>query len=96
VTEIDQTVEQILLLSLELAEVTIVTNSVEGWVDFCSETFMPNTHALILNRRIDIISARDRYQREHPNDPQRWKTESFNEILNDIDNEVSSIRHRLS
>lgn len=93
-TEIDQVAERTLTSALEMAEVTIITNSVEGWVDFCCETFMPNTHAVLLQRKIEIISARERYQRQHPSDPLRWKTEAFNSILSEVDSEVRCMRHR--
>lgn len=93
--DIDQVAQQTLLSALDMAEVTIVTNSAEGWVDFCCETFMPSTHATLLDRRIEIISARERYEREYPGDPLKWKTEAFTSVLSEVDSEVGSVGCRL-
>lgn len=42
--EIDRVAASTLELALTLGEVGIVTNSVEGWVDYSSQTFMPLTY----------------------------------------------------
>ena len=59
--EIDKVASSILDQATSLGEVCIVTNSVEGWVDYCSQNFMPLTHQAIVGKRIPVISARDRY-----------------------------------
>ena len=34
------------------------------------------------------MSARETYERKFPNDPQKWKTEAFSNLLNLLDLEV--------
>jgi len=88
VQEIDKIAAEILERALELGEVCIVTNSVEGWVDYCSQTFMAQTYEIIVNRKVPIVSARERSEAEFPNDPQRWKTEAFANLISDLSNET--------
>ncbi len=35
--------------------------------------------------KINIISARDLYQKEYPNDPTTWKIKAFNDLKNKFD-----------
>ena len=78
-----------------MGEVCIVTNSVEGWVDYCSRAFMSLTHDVIVAKMIPVVSARDASEREFPSDPQRWKTEAFRSLLAEVKNEVLSLQCRL-
>lgn len=55
----------------------IVTNAAAGWVEYSSRLFLPQTYKILLANKVKIISARSNYEGAHPNDPTRWKFETF-------------------
>ena len=71
-------VSEILNKALDKGEVFIITNSGDGWVHACAKFYYPNLLPLL--KKINIISARDSYQSEFPNDPTTWKIKAFNDL----------------
>ena len=68
---IEYYVSEILNKALSKGEVFIITNSGDGWVNACAKFYYPNLIPIL--NKINIISARDLYQKEYPNDPTTWK-----------------------
>ena len=74
----------------------IVTNSEPGWVEKCSERFMPTVFAKLIDSKVPIISARDLYSRKFgaeatdPDNPAGWKIETFGELVRPFDPIISS------
>jgi|ERR1712232_1529748 len=64
--------------SAELGKTFIVTNAVEGWVEDCIQQYTPELRPLL--NKIEVISARSRYQHLYPHDVTMWKKEAFLEI----------------
>ena len=73
---IEYYVLEILNKALSKGEVFIITNSGDGWVHACTKFYYPNLLPLL--KKINIISARDLYQDQYPNDPTTWKIKAFN------------------
>jgi hypothetical protein len=71
-------VSEILNKALSKGEVLIITNSGDGWVNACTKFYYPNLIPIL--KKIKIISARDLYQKEYPNDPTTWKIKAFNDL----------------
>ena len=71
-------VSEILNKALSKGEVFIITNSGDGWVHACAQFYYPNLIPIL--EKINIISARDLYQKEYPNDPTTWKIKAFNDL----------------
>ena len=71
-------VSEILNKALSKGEVFIITNSGDGWVHACAQFYYPNLIPIL--EKINIISARDTYQKEYPNDPTTWKIKTFNDL----------------
>ena len=71
-------VSEILNKALSKGEVFIITNSGDGWVHACAKFYYPNLIPLL--KKINIISARDLYQYQYPNDPTTWKIKAFNDL----------------
>jgi hypothetical protein len=71
-------VSEILNKALSKGEVFIITNSGDGWVHACAQFYYPNLIPIL--EKINIISARDSYQKEYPNDPTTWKIKAFNDL----------------
>ena len=71
-------VSEILNKALSKGEVVIITNSGNGWVNACAKFYYPNLIPIL--NKINIISSRDLYQKEYPNDPTTWKIKAFNDL----------------
>lgn len=85
IKDLDARVARLISTALELANVHIVTNSVQGWVQFTARSFLPQTYKVIEAFKVGIVSARARYEETYPGSPQKWKTESFRELLRTVD-----------
>lgn len=53
----------------------IITNAAEGWVEFSCKKFMPTVVPIL--SKINIISARARYESKYPTDVPQWKIHTF-------------------
>lgn len=73
-----------LLRALRYASPYIVTNSNIGWVDYSCKKYMPDTWKTLQREKIRVISARDMYQKKHPNKDMEWKRLAFIEITRKI------------
>mmetsp|Transcript_88697 Transcript_88697/g.185411 ORF Transcript_88697/g.185411 Transcript_88697/m.185411 type:complete len:278 (-) Transcript_88697:25-858(-) len=70
-------VEKLLLLSIQLGKVFIVTNAEHGWVEASATVWMPQLLPLLKSGKIEIISARTKFEEEHPHNAYIWKTKTF-------------------
>ena len=77
----ESNVKELLNKSLNEGYVFIITNSNKRWVEDCAKEFYPNLKIL---KKIDIISARDLYESEHPFDGNKWKERAFLKIKEDF------------
>ena len=75
---IEYYIAEILKKALDKGIVLIITNSSDGWVNACSKFYYPNLLPIL--EKINIISARELYQDEYPNDPVTWKIKTFNDL----------------
>lgn len=85
---LDESAIKVLKKSLEHGQVFIITNSTEGWVQYSSKLFLPKTHELIIQKKIEVISARSGYEELFPGDYHRWKTEAFLGIKKNFDKNI--------
>ena len=75
---IEYYVEEILIKALSKGTVLIITNSSEGWVEYCTYSYYPNLIPLL--KQINIISARALYEKDFPSQPLTWKINAFNDL----------------
>merc|ERR1719464_1273965 len=75
VYRLDSAASAILARALSLGTTKIVTNASGGWVQEAARNMLPKVHALL--DRIEIVSARDKFEHLYPNDPVAWKVEAF-------------------
>ena len=80
IKSIENCVKIIMEKAILNGEVFIITNSSSGWVEFCSKKFYPEVYPLL--KKIKIISARDLYEEQYPNDQKTWKLLTFVNIKN--------------
>ncbi|KAH9260162.1 hypothetical protein BASA81_001937 [Batrachochytrium salamandrivorans] len=77
---LDQHVYAFLSHVLEIGRVVVmITNARLGWVEHSCAKIMPRVCALL--PRIKVISARSRYERTFPGQPEMWKLHAFREEL---------------
>ncbi|CAJ1410724.1 unnamed protein product [Effrenium voratum] len=77
--QLEVLVEQVLTASMRLGETVIVTNADEMWVQESAKRFLPRVMPLL--SRIQVISARKRWEPRFPGDVFAWKREAFRELL---------------
>ena len=78
IKSIEYYVEEILSKALNKGTVLIITNSSEGWVEYCVFSYYKNLKPLL--KQINIISARTLYEQEFPSEPLTWKIKTFNDL----------------
>ena len=78
IKSIEYYVEEILRKALNKGTVLIITNSSEGWVEYCVFSYYQNLIPLL--KQINIISARTLYEEKFPSEPLTWKIKTFNDL----------------
>ena len=69
---------------MQYGRVYIITNAAEGWVEFSCNRFMPEVYPIL--SKIEIISARAKYESKFPGDVPKWKLYAFLETQSDLTN----------
>jgi len=82
-TELDDILSKFLHKCTNKGQVFIVTNAVKRWV-VTSSNVLPKTKKII-DDKIFIISARDLFQQKNPNNMEKWKKYTFEQIVNKHD-----------
>ncbi|CDW73777.1 UNKNOWN [Stylonychia lemnae] len=82
-TALDELVSNLLLLSLNDASPIIVTNAKQNWVYICAEQMMPKTMQ-VLRSNIPVVSARDYFESQYPNNAKEWKTRTFLSLIDGV------------
>lgn len=80
ILEFEEIIYNFLNYVKNIANVIIVTNAEEEWVNMSSQKFMPKVYQLF--REINVTSARKLYIDEHPENPEIWKYKTFSNIVN--------------
>lgn len=70
--------QRLIELSLSLGETIIVTNAWASWVEHSAKRYMPSLLPLL--KGIEVISARQRYEAQFPQQIAKWKMNVFLEL----------------
>lgn len=76
---LEPAVEAILTTAMSLGETLIVTNGISSWVQDSARRFLPGLVPLI--DRLQVHSARAKYEQSYPGDPMSWKRQAFKDIF---------------
>ena len=79
-SKLDMVLYQLLSKLIKYGKVIIVTNAVSKWV-YVSSNMLPNSQNII-KKNIIIMSARDLFQEQYPNQISMWKKLMFKELVN--------------
>lgn len=86
--ELDKTISGLLESLNQVGDVWIVTNANINWIKTCLMG-LEQTRKTIISNKIRIVSARDSYS-SNSSSPTEWKILTFQDILEDIINKISS------
>lgn len=86
--ELDKTISGLLESLNQVGDVWIVTNANINWIKTCLMG-LEQTRKSIISNKIRIVSARDSYS-SNSSSPTEWKILTFQDILEDIINKISS------
>lgn len=83
---VERAVRHLLETALRLGQVFIITNATLDWVGHTARKAMPGLLPLLQN--VPVISARDRYADQHPEDIGKWKTLAFLDLQREFDSNI--------
>ena len=75
INKLENSVKKLLELALSKSDVYIITNAGEGWVQFSAEKYYPSINDIL--KKIEVISARERFEKKYPEQSNKWKIEAF-------------------
>ncbi|EEA08536.1 uncharacterized protein CMU_003750 [Cryptosporidium muris RN66] len=78
--------KKLLESSLELGHVFIITNAIEGWVEYSANKYLPKLVPTL--SKVIIISARSKYEMEFPGGYYQWKFNAFLEVQKKLNSEI--------
>lgn len=81
-TLLESTVYELLGKCIEIGLTFIISNSISGWVEYSAKRFYPRIYHLL--SKITIISSRTKFESVYPNDAQKWKIKTFEEIKEEV------------
>ena len=82
ITNLQNLVFNLLNEAVEKGEVYIITNAGQGWVEYSADCIYPDIHEVL--SKIKIVSARNEYEKQFPNDSSRWKVQAFLNIQKNL------------
>jgi hypothetical protein len=75
---IEREATALLEIAMSLGHVFIITNAMEGWVEYSSAQWAPGLIPML--NRVPVISARSRFETKYPTDVGKWKLSAFSEL----------------
>ena len=60
---------------MEVAKVYIITNAINGWVEYSMKHYLPE--AAVILHKLEVISARDEFEKNFPDQVDQWKMHAF-------------------
>ena len=86
IKKLEDSVQKLLLLAVSKSDVYIITNAGDGWVEFSAKKYYPKIMDIL--GEIEVISAREVYEKKFPEDSRRWKVESFLNLKKRLNDEL--------
>lgn len=77
---------KLLELSLRLGSTFIITNAMNGWVEYSAAKYMPDLLPVL--QRVPVISARGRFEAQFPGEVSKWKVQAFLEVQRQLDSQI--------
>merc|ERR1719401_281322 len=84
--EIQGAARRLLELALRLGHTFIVTNAMNGWVEYSSAKWVPELLPVL--QKVRVISARTKYEPHFPGEVAKWKIQAFLEVQRQLDSQI--------
>lgn len=84
--KIQTTVIKLLGLSNRLGQTFIITNAMDGWVEYSAAKWVPELLPILKNVR--VISARTKYEPCFPGEVNKWKIQAFLDVQKQLDSQI--------
>jgi len=85
---IQNAAKRLLESSVGHGQTYIITNALDGWVQFTAKRYMPELLPVL--EKVHIISARERFEEKGPADPEMWKEMAFLEVCQELDDDKAT------
>lgn len=83
---IEQAGIRLLELSQRMGHTFIITNAMNGWVEYSAAKYVPAWLPVL--QKIRVISARTRYEAQFPGNVSKWKISAFLEVQKQLDSQI--------
>mmetsp|Transcript_44291 Transcript_44291/g.117465 ORF Transcript_44291/g.117465 Transcript_44291/m.117465 type:complete len:310 (-) Transcript_44291:624-1553(-) len=83
---IEKAGRRLLELALGLGHTFIITNAMNGWVEYSAAKWVPEYLPVL--QKVRVISARGKYEAQYPNEVSQWKIQAFLEVQKQLDSEI--------
>jgi len=83
---IEAAAKKLLELAMRLGNTFIITNAMNGWVEYSAAKYVPDLLPVL--NRVRVISARGRYEAQYPGEVSKWKVQAFLEVQRQLDSQI--------
>merc|ERR1719401_2792798 len=77
---------RLLELSMRLGHTFIITNAMNGWVEYSAAKWVPELLPVL--QKVRVISARTKYEPHFPGEVAKWKIHAFLEVQRQLDCQI--------
>lgn len=84
--DIEAAARRLLELALKLGHTFIITNAMNGWVEYSSAKWVPDLLPVL--QKVRVISARTKFEPQYPGEVSQWKIQAFLEVQKQLDSQI--------
>lgn len=84
--DIEKAGKKLLELAMRLGHTFIITNAMNGWVEYSSAKWVPELLPVL--QKVRVISARTKYEPQYPGQVSKWKIQAFLEVQRQLDSQI--------
>jgi len=84
--DIEGAARKLLELAMRLGHTFIITNAMNGWVEYSSAKWVPELLPVL--QKLRVISARTKYEPQFPGEVSKWKIQAFLEVQRQLDSQI--------
>mmetsp|Transcript_119263 Transcript_119263/g.370560 ORF Transcript_119263/g.370560 Transcript_119263/m.370560 type:complete len:309 (+) Transcript_119263:159-1085(+) len=84
--DIENAGKRLLELAMRLGHTFIITNAMNGWVEYSSAKWVPELLPVL--QKVRVISARTKYEPQYPGEVSKWKIQAFLEVQRQLNSEI--------
>jgi hypothetical protein len=94
--DIQRAGKKLLELAMSLGRTFIITNAMNGWVQYSAAKWIPEVLDVLQNQNLRVISARTNHEPQYPGEVGQWKIQAFLEVQRDLNSDSQIITNLIS